>query len=276
MVDSPGLDTTTLELIRRQVFGGPVGSNGAFDYNSLFGSNPGISASALNMFAPGAQFDANAGAGISGADNAAGHANDPGNVPTAQQGLSMAVNAFSALSSTTPIGLALAIANISQTVQGKPTAVNQAFSAIAQALGLSSPNAPETPNANDAGLSQAADSQAANVSFDSDGGDSSTDSSGDGSSAGGVGTSAGNAGDADGGSGPGDSADGFAMGGFVPGHDLTGSDNKTIKVTGGEVVIPTKLVDRYGTDFFEEILMSKSPMEIAAEKMAKQAQKASA
>lgn len=275
-----GLDTNTLELIRRQVFGGPVGSHGAFDYNALFGSNPGVSAQSLNVFAPGAQFDPNAGAGVGEAGNATGHANDPGNTPTAAQGLSMAVNAFSALSSTTPIGIALAVANISQAVQGKPSVANQAFSAIAQALGLSTPDAPESANANDAGLSQAQDSQAAFAAMESDGGGgNSTDGSGDGSSDGGVGTSAGNAGDADGGNGSpdsGDSGGSYAMGGLVPGHDILGKDNKTINVSGGEWVIPTTIVDMLGKNFFEKLMLTKSPLQEEAEKQAKQSQKGSA
>lgn len=51
----------------------------------------------------------------------------------------------------------------------------------------------------------------------------------------------------DGGSG-GDGGDGggYAKGGKIPGHDLTGSDSKTIKATPGEFVLPTHIVDLIG------------------------------
>ncbi len=265
------------ELLRKTVYG-PNGSFGAYDFNNLF--SPGASSSRTNLFSPGTILEMNPGAGVGEAGNATGHANDPGNTPTVGQALSAAFSAFSALSATTPIGIAMSVANAAAAVQGKPSPLSALMSVVANAMdpnGLSiDTNAPETPNANESGLSQAQDSQNAFESMSADSGDApDTGSAGpDGS-----GTSAGNAADADGGSGaPGgtpDSGD-FAMGGFVPGHDMTGSDTFHANLSGGEFIVPTKIVDMIGRNFFEKLLLTKSPLEEAAEKMAKETQKASA
>lgn len=46
----------------------------------------------------------------------------------------------------------------------------------------------------------------------------------------------------------------YADGGDIPGHDLTGKDDITIKVTGGEYVVPTDVVDHVGEDVFDELV----------------------
>lgn len=69
-----------------------------------------------------------------------------------------------------------------------------------------------------------------------------------------------------------DNAGDYHFGGFVPGPD-TGQDDKTINVTGGEVVIPHPIVQMLGRNFFEKILLTESPLKVAAEKAAKETSK---
>lgn len=256
-----------LELIRKTIFGSNV-QNRSADFNGLFGplSNPLAQSSDSESLS--ALTEAINGGGGPGT-NASGQASPAG------------------LSGVNALGSVVANAVMSAVNPLAPTAVNaightpstfSAFKDFIEAVfhpevfnASIDNNAPESPNANDAGLSQAADSQAANVESDTgDGGG--TDGSGDGSSAGGTGSSAGNAGDADGGSGGADAGDGggsggFFTGGFVPGAS-PGFDNKTINVEGGEFVVPSDIVEMLGKNFFEDLMLTRSPLQVAAEKEA--------
>lgn len=73
----------------------------------------------------------------------------------------------------------------------------------------------------------------------------SIDSEGAGGSDGGMGSSSSDSG-VTGGEGSGIGGDGYAAGGKIPGHDLTGSDSKSIRATPGEFVLPTHIVDLIG------------------------------
>lgn len=46
----------------------------------------------------------------------------------------------------------------------------------------------------------------------------------------------------------------FMDGGLVPGHDREGEDDVNINVSGGEVIIPTDVVDAMGAEFFDAII----------------------
>lgn len=141
----------------------------------------------------------------------------------------------------------------------------------------------EASDTADSAVSDSADATAADSS-EGNTGDSSADSSGEGSGAGdgsgssGDGTGAGDGtgngssgssggngdgngngagdGSGDGGNGGGDgggSGSGEKNGGKISGHDTEGKDDVNIKVSGGEYVIPTDVVDHLGVDFFDQL-----------------------
>lgn len=256
-----------LELIRKTVFGGNHDSS-SFDFTNLFGplGNPlgqSNNPASLSQLVEGI----NTGGGP--ANNASGTASPSGLAAVSAIGSVVANAVMSAVNPLAPT-VANAAAHTPSTLSALQSLVEAVFHPDAFNASIDT-NAPESANANDAGLAQAADSQAANITTDA-GDDGSTDGSGDGSSAGGTGTSAGNAGDADGGSGPGDSGDGgdsgsFFTGGLVPGPP-TGQDKTNINVDGGEWVVPSHIVDMLGKNFFEDLMLTKSPLQVAAEKEA--------
>lgn len=241
------VDTSVLELIRKTIYGGPMG--GILDFNNIFSpsSSSNVAASVardiFNSESPGGGPANNASAESTPASSAVGNA----------IGAMVANAVMSAINPLAPMAV--------QTIANTPSTLSalQAIAHSQDALSVDT-NAPESPNANDAGLSQAADSQAASEA-DTSGGDS----SGDGGATGATSGAAGDAGD-----GSGDSGGGaYANGGFVPGHDITGSDSQTIHVSGGEAIIPTNIVDMLGKNFFEKILLTRSPFELETEKRMK-------
>lgn len=250
------LDTNTLELIRRTVFGGPQG--GVLDFNAAF--NPAGAAASMNfdqmmgaLMPSGGDPGTNAGVNATGLDSqSAAGINAIGGltgaaVANAVPGVSAAMTAISAMMGIT-----------------NPISAMNNIATLSAALGLTSiSTAPQSAEA--AAQSQADSDPATNGSVgDSTGGDSggaASASPGDGGGAGGVGGG----------------GDGYSSGGFVPGHDLTGKDNIPVRLSGGEVVIPTHIVDMLGHNFFEDLLLNtKSPAQEFAENQAADAAKAAA
>lgn len=255
-----------LELIRKTVFG--ENASQSFNFNGLFGPLGNPLAQSGNPDSLTSLTQAISGGGGPGT-NASGQASPAGLAAVNALGSVVANSVMSAVNPLAPTAVN-AIGHTPSTLSALQQMIEAIFHPDVFNASIDT-NAPESANANDAGLSQAADSQAANVEADTgDGGG--TDGSGNGSSDGGTGSSAGNAGDADGGSGPGDAGDGggsagFFNGGFIPGPS-TGQDNKTINVDGGEFVVPANIVEMLGKNFFEDLMLTKSPLQVAAEKEA--------
>lgn len=249
-----------LELIRKTVFGNNI-PNQSFDFNGLFGplgnslagnSSPESLQSLIeNIQSPGG----------GPANNASGTASPQG---LAAVNAAMSVVGNQVMSAFNPLAPVVAnqVAHTPSTLSSIQTFLDAIFHPDAFNASIDT-NAPVSANANDAGLSQAADSQAA---FNDAGGDS-----GDGGATGATG-SAGGQGDS---GGPGDSGGGaYFNGGFVPGPP-TGQDKVNINVDGGEFIVPHDIVDMLGKNFFEELMLTRSPLEVAAEKEAAKAAKGS-
>lgn len=252
------LDTDTLELVRKTLFGGTAG--GVLDFNAAFGAAPSVSGNFDSMMAalmPGGDPGTNAGV----------NADSIGTNPAAVAG----INAIGGLvgqaitSIATPPGTQTAVGLLGKTLEGKPppSALSNIMSLIESIFNPQSFNSsidPEGMGINNSGLTPQAMEGFV------------TDTSGDtGDSGAATGPTSGAAGESTGG----DSAGGpYFNGGFVPGPDV-GHDNRTITVAGGEVVIPHRIVEMLGTNFFEDLLLNtKSPAVEFAEKQAKEAEKA--
>lgn len=249
------VDSDTLELIRKTLYGGAQG--GVLDFNSVFAGVPTVGASSS-----GSQT-----ALLDLLGSASGGGNGPTGPSVGNPNGGLAANAIGSIAAQAILGIVVpAISGIpgSGSIAGRLIGLPSISQAIGNlgAIGSdsSTPDAgPGEGTVSVGGLSVDADATAA-ANAGGDSGSSGT-SSGDGS----------------GGVGVGDGGTGYATGGFVPGHDITGSDNIPAKLSGGEFVVPTKIVDMLGTNFFEKLLLTKSPMQEAMEKeAAKQSAKAGA
>lgn len=226
-------DVDLLELIRKQLFGSGISSS-SFDFNSIFSPNP-VSGSGIEDLA-----------GAIGAPNdAIGNANPAIGSAVANLGMSAALGLVGVPGLSTVVGQ----------VTGNSTLANLAT--IAAALGINSIDS--VPNA---------DAIAAST-VDSDPGVNGTV----GDTEGGIsGANPGETGDAPGGIGSADSSSGdsYHNGGFVAGP--RNGDKVNIQAEGGEFVVPNRIVDMLGRNFFEKILLTESPLLQAAEKEAKASQ----
>lgn len=245
------MDSNTLELVRKTLFGGSAG--GVLDFNAAFSSVPMVAGGNFNDLM----------AALTGDKGNSNGPNDAiGNAPTSSlSNIDAAIGVIgqAMMGFTSPVpGVVSAINGITG-MQGMISQAINAMNGLANPEGISTNNSGLTPQAMEA--------------IAESGGDSADGDSG-GSSAGGTGTSAGNSGDADGGNGSPDAgADGsYFQGGFVPGPP-TGQDKVNINVDGGEVVIPAHIVDMLGRNFFEDLLLNtKSPAVEFLEKQQKEAE----
>lgn len=260
MAQAASITPDVLELIRKNVFG-PNAPVSSLDFGNLFGplSNSlggGNGASLQSLIAS-----------INGEQPGGGPANNASAESTAAS--SNVGNTIGAVAANAVVGM-MGITGLSSAINA---VTNNAISITAAMAGNNGVNPDGTSDTSPTATGTSAVADAANAdsssgdSGDSGGGDSggTSASPGDGGGAGGVGG---------GGDSGGDSGDGgYFTGGFVPGPS-TGKDNKTINVDGGEVVIPADIVEMLGRNFFEDILVNtRSPIEVAMEKRAKEAAK---
>lgn len=244
-MNNSGIDTNTLELIRKTLYGGSTG--GLLDFNSVFS---GINNQSLNLLGSKDIFSI-----LNGGETAPNDA--IGNAPaSAQQGIAAAIGVVGqAMMGMVGVpGLSTAVNGIT----GLPSAlqgIQNAFNSFANPEGIATNQSGLTPQAIEGFVTDSGDSGDA-----PDTGSASPDGSG---------VSAGNAGDADGGTGSADGPDSgnYFHGGIVPGPS-TGQDKVNINVDGGEGIIPAEVMKMLGTNFFEKLLLTKSPLQEAAEKAA--------
>lgn len=278
------MDSNTLELVRKTLFGGSAG--GVLDFNAAFSSVPQV---------VGNNFDA-----MMAALNPGGKG--PGTVSSASENAvstpaSQAVaNALGSIASVGIVGLASPVPGTQAAMNAlglTNNSLTDAAKTLAAAIGLTSVNiADATPensvaalNDSDPGLNgSVGDSAPADngdggigsaAGANNGGGGVTADSGGDSGDGGATGAaSTGDGAGAGANGGPGDSGGGaYFHGGFVPGPS-TGEDKVTIQVDGGEVVIPAATVDMLGRNFFEDILLNtKSPAVEFLEKQQKEAEK---
>lgn len=249
------MDSNTLELVRKTLFGGSAG--GVLDFNAAFSSVPQV---------VGNNFDA-----MMAALNPGGKG--PGTVSSASENAvstpaSQAVaNALGSIASVGIVGLASPVPGTQAAMNAlglTNNSLTDAAKTLAAAIGLTSVNIADATPENSVAALNDSDPALNGTVGDGDGGDGGATgaaSTGDGAGAGANG-------------GPGDSGGGaYFHGGFVPGPS-TGEDKVTIQVDGGEVVIPAATVDMLGRNFFEDILLNtKSPAVEFLEKQQKEAEK---
>lgn len=259
----PAVSADVLELIRKTVYG-PNAPTSSLDFNGLFGP---LSNSLGNGNPQSLQALI---ANINGESPGGGPANNASAEATAESSaVGNTIGAVAANAVTGMIGLPGLAAAIN-------AATHNAISITAAIAGNNGVNPDGTTDTSPTATGTSAVADAANADSDSgaDSGAGGTADSGDGGGAGGVGgggsgDSSGDGGGAGGVGGGGDS--GYFTGGFVPGPP-TGQDHVPVNLDGGEVVIPSDIVQMLGRNFFEDILVNtKSPIEVAAEKAAKAA-----
>ena len=278
------MDSNTLELVRKTLFGGSAG--GVLDFNAAFSSvpqvvgnnfdammaalNPGgkgpgtvSSASENAVSTPASQAVANA-IGTIAAIGITGVASPVPGMTAAMNAVGVTNNSLSAALATIAAAMGITSISVDATPENRIAALNDSDPGLNGSVGDSAP-----ADNGDGGIGSAAGANngGGGVTADSGGGDS-----GDGGATGSASTGDGAGAGANG--GPGDSGGGaYFHGGFVPGPS-TGEDKVTIQVDGGEVVIPAATVDMLGRNFFEDILLNtKSPAVEFLEKQQKEAEK---
>lgn len=182
-----------------------------------------------------------------GSEEGIGAEGNTSNIGSVSNGMlgAMASMGLSAITGN-PIGLAMSIGNMASQATTGQSMFGNMLSAVG--LGNNNPGAPGGLDSNSGidGTSTGLGNVGNLGSISGVSGETVGESEGNGESAG---------------EGEGEGGLGFATGGKVPGHDTKGSDNIPVKLTGGEFIVPTDVVDTIGQDFFDNLLkMFHSPV----------------